>query len=224
MLRSWYPLAKEVLSLRKHILRADLCVWIDDVDQNTNVSVLDSQVKSILMASISKGLDIVGVVNSAGPNIGLRAAFLAKEQNLDLTVLAGQSYKTQEGQELFIYKLAKPLPLNLTLDKICQIAHKNGGFVMARNAGKRKMQILNKLKETSQNYPDAVEIYNANAGGYLDIEVDYPRFISSGATSGSGLENINAYTLIGRKDAAKMGLIQGEEGIDYTPDYLENVK
>ena len=68
MLRSWYPLAKEVISLRKQILRADLCVWIDDIYQNTNVNVLDSQVKSILMASISKGLDIIGVVNTAGPN------------------------------------------------------------------------------------------------------------------------------------------------------------
>jgi hypothetical protein len=95
---------------------------------------------------------------------------------------------------------------------------------MARNAGKRKMQILNKLKKTSQFYPDAVEIYNANLGGYFDIEVDYPRFISSGATSANDLESINSYTLLGRKDASEMGLIQETEGIDYTPDYLENVK
>jgi hypothetical protein len=224
MFRAWYPVAKEVVSLRKHILRVDLCVWIDDIDQSTNASILDSQVKSILMASISKGLDIIGIVNSQGPNIGLRAAILAKEQNLDITVMPGQSYKTQEGQELFVYKLSKPIPQNLTLEKVCQIAKKSNGFVMARNAGKRKMQILNKLKKTSQFYPDAVEIYNANLGGYFDIEVDYPRFISSGATSANDLESINSYTLLGRKDASEMGLIQETEGIDYTPDYLENVK
>ena len=68
--------------------------------------------------------------------------------------------------------------------------------------------------------PDAVEIFNAKVGGYRDLNINFPKFVSSGATSATDLENTNVFTLLDRKDAEEMKLLQPEEGIDFVPKYL----
>jgi hypothetical protein len=73
----------------------------------------------------------------------------------------------------------------------------------------------------SKYAPDGVEIYNAKSGGYRDVDIDFPRFVNSGATSASDLDSSNVFTLMPRKTAQEMGLIKGDEGVDYTPKYLK---
>ena len=68
--------------------------------------------------------------------------------------------------------------------------------------------------------PDGVEIFNAKSGAYRDIDIDFPRFLSSGATSANDLTDTNVFTLIERKKAQELGFVQGDEGVDYTPKYL----
>ena len=68
--------------------------------------------------------------------------------------------------------------------------------------------------------PDAVEIFNFKAGGFRDLPVRLPEFISSGATSAQEIEGIKTFTLLDRKDAVDFGLIEEETGVDYVPKYL----
>lgn len=222
MIKKWYDTAKQCTSLRKNTLRVDLCLWIDDIENFTNENTMQSTVKSILTSAVIKGLDIIGIVNSSGPHIGIIAQNMAKAQQMDITVVAGQSYMTSDKQELFIYNLKKPIPQGLTTADACVLAHKSRGFVMARNVGKRKAQVLNKLVG-SASAPDAIEIFNAKAGSYQDVDIDFPRFVSSGALSANDLEEMNIFTLLDRKDAVEMGFLAPEEGVDYTPKYLKGV-
>ena len=69
--------------------------------------------------------------------------------------------------------------------------------------------------------PDAVEIYNEKAGGYRDLQVDFPKFVSSASTSANDLEASNAFTLLPRQEAEKMGLLAPNEGVDFEPKYLK---
>ena len=72
-----------------------------------------------------------------------------------------------------------------------------------------------------RSYVDAIEIFNGKTGGFRDLSVDYPSFISSGATSATDLENSNTFTLLDRNKAVDMKLIGEEQGVDFTPKYLE---
>lgn len=217
---SWYTTSRQCLALRKHVLRIDMCVLIDDEQAFTNESYLNSTIKSILTASIIKGLDVVGILTRDTPSIGWRALKMAQEQQMDIAVVPGQTYKCKDGEDLYVYRLKKPLQPNLSLSDACLYAHKSGGFVIASNVGKRQSQILDKLQ--GSNYaPDAVEIFNAKSGGYRDLDIDYPKFISSGATSAVDLENTNVFTLVERKKAEEMKLLSMSQGIDYTPRYLQ---
>lgn len=219
MRSSWYKSSKTCVALRKHVLRADLCVYIDEEEAFTNLSYLESTIKSILTASIIKGLDVVGILSRQDPTVGWKAVQMAKAQKMDITVIPGQVYKCLDKEELYIYKLTKPLKPNLPLAEACRQAHKLGGFVMATNVTKRQNQLLDKL-QGSDSAPDAIEIFNAKIGGYRDLNIDFPKFISSGATSANELESINVFTLIDRKKAEELKLLQPGEGIDYTPKYL----
>ena len=217
---SWYTTSRQCLALRKHVLRIDMCVFIDDEQAFTNESYLNSTVKSILTAAIIKGLDVIGILTKGTPSIGWRAFKMAQDQQMDIAVVPGQTYICKDGEELYIYRLQKPLAPNLTLADACQAAHKMGGFVIASNVGKRQSQLLDKL-QGSDYAPDAVEIFNAKSGGFRDLDIDFPKFISSGATSAVDLENTNVFTLLERKKAEEMKLLGQEQGIDYTPRYLK---
>jgi hypothetical protein len=219
MERSWYHIAKECTALRKNVLRVDLCVFIDKEESFSNEDYLNSTIKSILTSAIINGLDIIGILSPDTPNVGLRAKQMAIQQQMDIVVVSGQTYFCSGKEELYIYNLLKPMPKNLSIDKACGYVHNNNGFVLATNVNSKLGQTLNRL-QGSKYAPDGVEIFNAKSGGYRDIDIDFPRFVSSGAVSASDLENSNVFTLMQRKTAQEMGLVQGDEGVDYTPKYL----
>ncbi len=219
MERSWYHIAKECTALRKNVLRADLCVFIDNEEAFSNEDYLNSTIKSILTSAIINGLDIVGILSPGTPSVGLKAKQMAKEQQMDIVVASGQTYICTGKEELYIYNLTKPVPRNLSIDKACGFVHDNNGFVLATNVNSKLAQTLNRL-QGSKYAPDGVEIFNAKSGGYRDVDIDFPRFVNSGSTSANDLDNSNVFTLLHRKDAQEMGLIQGDEGVEYTPKYL----
>lgn len=216
----WYKTAKECVAIRKNVLRVDLCIFIDKEEQFANEDYLNSTIKSLLTSAIINGLDIVGILSADDPSVGLKAQKMSFEQKMDVVVIPGQTYVCRDNESLYIYKLTKPLPKNLTIDKACEFAHKQGGFVLAANVTKAIGQKINRL-QGSLFAPDGVEIFNAKVGGYRDIDIDFPRFISSGATSANELEENNVFTLLERKKAVEMGFIHEEQGVDYTPKYLQ---
>jgi hypothetical protein len=197
-----------------------MCIFIDDETAFANLNFLSSTIKSILTASIINGLDIIGVLTSNSPSVGWRAVKMASDQKMDIVVVPGQTYICKDNEEIYIYKLRKPVPLGFSIDKACEYAHKQGGFVIASNVGKRQAQLLEKL-QNSIYAPDAIEIFNGKTGGFRDLSVDYPSFISSGATSATDLENSNTFTLIERNKAVDMKLIGEDQGVDFTPNYLQ---
>ena len=93
-------------------------------------------------------------------------------------------------------------------------------FVIATNLTKQKVLDMDKL-QGSLFAPDAVEIYNEKAGAFQDLDVDFPKFVSSASTSGNDLESSNAFTLLPRREAEKMGLLAPNEGVDFEPKYLK---
>jgi hypothetical protein len=220
MERSWYHIAKECTALRKNVLRVDLCVFIDREESFSNEDYLNSTIKSILTSAIINGLDIVGILSPDTPDVGQRAKQMAIQQQMDIVVAPGQTYFCSGKEELYIYNLLKPVPKNLSIDKACGYVHDNNGFVLATNVNSKLGQTLNRL-QGSKYAPDGVEIFNAKSGGYRDIDIDFPRFVSSGAVSANDLENSNVFTLMQRKTAQELGLVQGDEGVDYTPKYLK---
>jgi hypothetical protein len=197
-----------------------MCVFIDDETAFGNINFLNSTIKSILTAAIIKGLDIIGILTANDPTVGWKAWQLAKTQQMDITVVPGFTYICQDGEELYIYKIRKKLSPRLPLSQACLEAHRLGGYVIASNVSKRQLQALEKL-QGSENAPDAIEIYNAKVGGYRDLGIDFPTFVSSGATSASDLEDSNVFTMIDRKKAEEMKLIAPKEGIDFEPKYLK---
>ena len=196
-----------------------MCVFIDKEEAFSNEDYLNSTIKSILTSAIINGLDIVGVLSPDTPIVGLRAKQMAKEQQMDIVVASGQTYICSGKEELYIYNLLNPVPRNLSIDKACGFVHDNNGFVLATNVHSKLAPTLNRL-QGSKYAPDGVEIFNAKSGGYRDVDIDFPRFVNSGATSASDLDNSNVFTLIQRKTAQEMGFLQGDEGVDYTPKYL----
>ena len=139
MERTWYHIAKECTSLRKHVLRIDPCIFVDDEAAFSSTSVMNSTIKSILTAAIIKGLDVVGILSNKSTNVGWIAYQMAKQQQMDIAVLPGQTYICSTGEELYIYKIKQPIPKNLTLPKACEAAHKMGGFVIFTNLTKQKV-------------------------------------------------------------------------------------
>jgi hypothetical protein len=220
MKRSWYQTSKLCTALRKHVLRVDLCVFIDEEKAFSDENYLNSTIKSILTAAIIKGLDIVGILTPKSPSIGYKAVQMAKTQQMDIVVVPGQTYICKESIELYIYNVQQPLKPNLTFAEACRTAHSYNGFVVASNITKRQASLLDKL-QGSDSGPDAVEIFNSKIGGYRDLNIDFPKFVSSGATSATDLENTDVFTLLDRKVAEEMNLIRPQEGVDFVPKYLK---
>lgn len=194
-------------------------MFIDPQESFANKDFLNSTIKSMLTASIINGLDVIGILSPNDPTVGLLASKMALDQKMDIHVLPGQSYICLDKEELYIYKVVNPLPKNLTIEKACEYVHKQGGFVVVSNVTKNLGSKISKSQGTIYA-PDGVEIFNAKVGGYRDIDIDFPRFINSGATSANDLESTNVFTLVERHKAVEMGLIPKEKGVDYTPKYL----
>ena len=196
-----------------------MCVFIDKEEAFSNEDYLNSTIKSILTSAIINGLDIVGILSPDAPYVGLKAKQMAQQQQMDLVVVSGQTYKCSGKEELFIYNLLKPVPMNLSIDKACGYVHDNNGFVLATNVNSKLAITLNRL-QGSKFAPDGVEIFNAKSGGYRDVDIDFPRFVNSGSTSANELDDSNVFTLMQRKTAQEMGFLQEDEGVDFTPKYL----
>jgi hypothetical protein len=216
---SWYHKSKQCTALRKHVLRVDLCLFVDKESSFANENYLNSTIKSLLTAAIIKGLDIVGILSDENPNMGWKAYQMAESQNMDLKVIPGQTYICTGKELLYIYKLQQPVPANLSIEKACEFAHKNNGFVVAAKVTKRQVANLEKL-QGSIYAPDAVEIFNDKTGGFRDFNIDFLKFISSGSTSANELEISNSFTLMDRKKLDEIGLLGEQEKVDYTPKYL----
>ena len=197
-----------------------MCVFIDKEEAFSNEDYLNSTIKSILTSAIINGLDIVGILSPDAPYVGLKAKQMAQQQQMDLVVVSGQTYKCSGKEELYIYNLPKPVPMNLSIDKACGYVHDNNGFVLATNVNSKLATTLNRL-QGSKFAPDGVEIFNSKSGGYRDVDIDFPRFVNSGSTSANELDDSNVFTLMQRKTAQEMGFLQGDEGVDFTPKYLK---
>jgi hypothetical protein len=197
-----------------------MCVFIDDDQSFTSENVLKSTVKSILTAAIIKGLDVIGVLSAKNPNVGWIAYQMAIDQQMDIAVLPGQVYKCVTGEILYVYKMKQQVKPGLDLPKACAFAHKLGGYVIATGLTKKKVAQLDKL-QGSAFAPDAVEIYNQKNGGYRDLNIDFPKFITSASTSANELEQSNAFSLVDRKEAEKLGILAPNQGIDFEPKYLK---
>jgi hypothetical protein len=215
MKRTWYQSAKQCTALRKSTLRVDLAVFIDDEQSFTSKNVLMSTVKSFLTAAIIKGLDVIGVLSAIDPKVGWIAWKMAIDQQMDIAVLPGQVYKCSTGEIIYIYKIKEKMKPGLDLSQACAYAHKLGGYVVATNLTKKKVAELNKL-QGSVYAPDGVEIYNQKNGSFIDLDIDFPKFITSASTSANGLEQSNAFSLIERS-----GLLAPNQGIDFEPKYLK---
>jgi len=220
MKRTWYQSAKQCTALRKSTLRVDLAVFIDDEQSFTSQNVLMSTVKSFLTAAIIKGLDVVGVLSATDPSVGWIAWKMAFDQQMDIAVLPGQVYKCSTGEIVYVYKIKEKMKPGLDLSQACAYAHKLGGYVVATNLTKKKVFELNKI-QGSVYAPDGVEIYNQKNGSFIDLDIDFPKFITSASTSANGLEQSNAFSLIERKEAERTGLLAPNQGIDFEPKYLK---
>jgi hypothetical protein len=221
MKRTWYQTAKECIALRKNTLRVDLAVFVDDEKSFTSQNVLLSTVKSFLTAAIIKGIDVIGVLSAVNPNVGWIAWQMAIDQQMDIAVLPGQVYKCITGETIYVYKIKQTMKPGLDLPKACAFAHKLGGYVVATALTKKKVSQLDKL-QGSAFAPDGVEIYNQKNGGYRDLDIDFPKFITSASTSANDLEQSNAFSLIERKEAEEIGLLAPNQGVDFEPKYLKS--
>jgi len=217
---SWYRPPIIRTSLRKHQMRVDLRVYPGDLTKMTSANDINSALKSMLTSAIIKGLDMVGIVAPNSPQPGWQAIQIAKESGLDIYVAPGEDYVCGDKFHIVVYNLKEPMHLNLPIDKAIKFAHDRGGWVMAINVTKRQGQQLNNLKGTI-SAPDAVEIYNDVSGGYMDVDVEYPRFVSSASDSPNVLEKSRTYTLIHRNDMEATGLLPEGEGTEFIPKYLQ---
>lgn len=220
MKRTWYQTAKQCTALRKTTLRVDLAVFIDDEQSFTSENVLMSTVKSLLTAAIVKGIDVIGILSTVSPNAGWIAWQMALDQQMDIAVLPGQVYKCLKGEVIYVYKIKEKMKPGLDLPKACAFAHKVGGYVIVTNLSKQKASELDKI-QGSAYAPDGVEIYNQKNGSFRDMDIDFPKFITSASTSANGLEQSNAFSLIERKEAERIGLLAPNQGIDFEPKYLK---
>lgn len=211
----WY---KE--SLRKNILKVDLHAHAGERTEFKSDNDFDNNIHSMLSSAIAKGLDIIGIISHTGSSSGFRAKEIVNNNNLDIFVIPGQEYVSADKTRLLIYNIAQTIPNGYTCDEVIRFAHNNNGFVMGITLTKQQTNNFNKKKGTLEA-PDAIEIYNASIGGYKDIKVEYPTFISSAAKNPSQMDSINVYTLVSRDVLESIGLIPEGQGIGYIPNYLQ---
>ena len=210
-------------ALRKHNLRVDLRVYVGDEVEPSTTEEIESKIKSILSSAIIKGLDIIGIVSRFGVEPGMIASKQAIDNKIDLKVIPGQDYLSSDGVHAVFYYLQKNIQPGLPIQVAIKQAKAQNGKVMLYDLSKSMARSIASWQSTPYE-PDFVEIYNASSKGFKDLDIDYPRVISSAARSGSELEDIPVYTEISRKRLTNYGLLSEEEGANYTPGYLQNVE
>jgi len=210
-------------ALRKHNLRMDLRVYLGDELEPANQSEIQSKIKSILSSAIVKGLDVIGIVSRFGVQTGYIAKKQAESTAIDLKVIPGQDYLSSDGVKAVFYNIQQNIKPGLNIQQAIQLCKKQNGKVMLYDLSKSQARSVAGWQSTPYE-PDFIEIYNAHSKAYKDLDVDYPRVISSAARSGSELEDIPVYTEISRNKLVNFGLIGEEEGADYVPKYLEKIE
>jgi len=120
---------------------------------------------------------------------------------------------------LYFFNIKQNIPPGLPIKEAIIQAKKQNGKVLLYDLSRRAVRAIADWKSTSYE-PDFVEIYNAKSKGYHDVDVDYPRVISSAAKSGAELEKIPVYTEMSRKQLVDFGFLQENEGEEFTPGYL----
>lgn len=205
------------------MLRLDLRVYPGDQDSFSNENDMRAAVKAVLSSAIIKGLDIVGIASNMGPQLGLMAQQITRQENLDLFVLPCEDYVAADKIHLLIYNLKQPMQPQMTGEQAISMAHQQGGWVMLVQPTHRQAQWLNKAVGTDKA-PDGVEIYNAVSGGYHDLHLhqQYSCFITSSSSNAHELELSKAYTLMERDELEAMGLLPEGYLDDYKPRYLQN--
>lgn len=208
-------------SLRKHNLRVDFRVYIGDESEPYNTNELESKIKSLLSSAIIKGLDVVGVVSRFGIEPGMMAKRQAETNNVDIKVIPGQDYFSSDKFYAVFYNIQQTLPHGLGIQEAIIKCKQQNGKVLMYNLHKRQAQEIDGWQSTKFE-PDLVEILNAKTQVYHDMDIDYPRVISSAAISGTELENTPLYTEISRKQMENFGFLSENEGADFMPGYLSN--
>ena len=210
-------------SLRKHNVRLDLRVYTGDEVEPSTPEDLQNKVKSLASSAIIKGLDIVGIVSKYGIYVGQLAKQTAEQNQIDIKVIPGQDYKSADGFNAVFYNITQDIKQGLPIQQAIVEAKRQGGKTMLYNLTRNHAKLINHWKG-QQFAPDLVEIYNAHSKGYKDLNIEYPRVISSAAISGSELEDIPVYTEMQREVLEKIGLLLEDEGSDYTPGYLRGIQ
>lgn len=233
----WYNRARaavrHVFALRKHNLNADLhihCLENPEAGTEGDPNQQAIYMRSICGSAVMKGLDIIGIVSHVSFEPGNICQQIIGQHDYDLHVMAGVEAKSAEGIATIVYD-AQTIPQNgEQIEQICQRAHQEGGTVMVIQPSKRNMQHLNKIAGRP-TAPDFIEMYNDMAkGGYVHTFVDidaapeYHLVVNSAAKNPQELDRSVMMTRIPRDFLTEKGILVEDQGVNYTPPYLENVQ
>jgi hypothetical protein len=217
----WYTQFTKI-ALRKHNLRIDFRVYAGDETQAPNAQDLQPKLKSILSSAIIKGLDMIGLVSKFGIEVGLLAKQVAEQNKIDIKVIPGQDYISSDKAKAVFYNIKQNIKPGLTMQEAIAECKKQGGKAMLYDLTRSQARAIAGWQAT-QYEPDFVEIYNAKSKAYKDLDIDYPRVISSAASSSSELEQLPIFTELPRKKLQDYGLIAEDEGSNYVPGYLRGI-
>jgi len=214
----WYTQFTKT-ALRKHNLRVDFRVYAGDELEAPNELDLQAKLKSLLSSAIVKGLDIVGIVSKFGIEVGNLAKQIAESNQIDIKVIPGQDYMSSDGFKAVFYGIKQNIKPGLPIQDAASQCKKQGGKFMLYDLSRSAAKAINGWK-SSPHEPDFVEIYNARSKAYKDLNIDYPRVISSAAKTSNELEEVPVFTELSRKRLQDFGFIKEDEGSDYIPGYL----
>ena len=206
-------------ALRKHSLRADFRVYVGDELEVPNEADLQAKLKSILSSAIIKGLDIIGIVSKFGIQVGNLAKNIAENNKIDIKVIPGQDYTSSDKFKVVFYGLKQNIQPGLPIREAVAQCKKQQGKFMPYDVSRGNAKILASWK-FSPYEPDFVEIYNAKTKAFIDLDIDYPRVISSAAKSSNQLEQDFLFTNMTRKKLQSLGFIKEDEGLEYAPRYI----
>ena len=210
-------------SLRKHNLRVDLRVYAGDETEAHNEQDIQAKIKSILTSSIIKGLDMIGLVSVFGIGVGQIGQRLAVENQIDMKVIPGQDYTSADGVHVVFLNIQQDIKPGLNIQQAIVECHKQNGKAMLYDLSRSQARAIAGWQSTDYA-PDMVEIYNAHSKAYKDLDIDYPRFVSTAARSGSELEDLPVFTECPRKHMQDYGFLAQDEGSEYVPGYLRNTQ
>lgn len=220
------------IALRKHSLNADLHIHALE-DPNTGGDAPDAiqerHLIDICGSAILKGLDIIGIVSRNSYMPGEICKRIIQNKNYDLVCLSGVEVESAEGLKVVVYNSKKIPQRGQPIDKICRVAHKNNGVVMAIQPSRRNVQKLNRLSEGT-TAPDFIEIFNdITQGGYSKSFVDtspdpqYQLLMNSAARNARDLDKSMMVSRIPRKILIKKGILLEDQGVDYQPSYIQKI-